>query len=68
MHLIEVEQEGKIRRYITSLIDSKRYPLLALAKLYAQRWEIEMCYREIKSNLQEGKHLRSKQPALIYQE
>lgn len=66
--LIEVEQSGKIRRYITSLIDSKRYPLLALAKLYAQRWEIEMCYREIKSNLQEGKHLRSKQPALIYQE
>ncbi|QZD32774.1 hypothetical protein ABEKA_0729 [Acinetobacter lwoffii] len=27
-----------------------------------------MCYREIKSDLQEGKHLRSKQPDLIYQE
>ncbi|WP_143218032.1 transposase, partial [Acinetobacter indicus] len=66
--LIEVEQAGKIRRYITSLLDSKTYPLIALAKLYAQRWEIEMCYREIKSNLQEGKHLRSKQPDLIYQE
>ena len=66
--LIEVEQAGKVRRYITSLIDSKRYPLTTLAKLYAQRWEIEMCYREIKSDLQEGKHLRSKQPDLIYQE
>ncbi|MEW9149415.1 transposase [Acinetobacter indicus] len=66
--LIEVEQTGKIRRYITSLLDSKAYPLIALAKLYAQRWEIEMCYREIKSNLQKGKLLRSKQPDLIYQE
>lgn len=64
--LIEVEQAGKTIRYITSLIDSKRYPLLSLAKLYIQRWEVEMCYREIKSNLQERKHLRSKQPALIY--
>ncbi len=66
--LIEVEQAGKIRRYITSLLDSNTYPLIALAKLYAQRWEIEMCYREIKSNLQKGKLLRSKQPDLIYQE
>ena len=66
--LIEVEHAGKMRRYITSLTDSKRYPLTALAKLYAQRWEIEMCYREIKSVLQDGKHLRSKQPDLVYQE
>ena len=27
-----------------------------------------MCYREIKSDLQDGKHLRSKQPDLVYQE
>ena len=66
--LIEVEHAGKIRRYITSLTDSKTYPLTALVKLYAQRWEIEMCYREIKSDLQDGKHLRSKQPDLVYQE
>ena len=66
--LIEVEHAGKLRRYITSLTDSKTYPLKALAKLYAQRWEIEMCYREIKSDLQDGKHLRSKQPDLVYQE
>lgn len=66
--LIEVEQAGKIRRYITSLTDSKTYPLISLAKLYVQRWEVEMCYREIKSDLQEGRHLRSKQPDLVYQE
>ena len=66
--LIEVKQAGKIRRYITLLMDPKTYPLIGLAKLYAQRWEIKMCYREIKSDLQEGKHLRSKQPDLVYQE
>ena len=66
--LIEVKQAGKIRRYITLLMDPKTYPLIGLAKLYAQRWEINMCYREIKSDLQEGKHLRSKQPDLVYQE
>ncbi|MEQ1451181.1 transposase, partial [Acinetobacter lwoffii] len=48
--LIEVEYAGKIRCYITSLTDSKVYPFKDLAMLYIQRWEIEMCYREIKSD------------------
>ncbi|EEY88510.1 hypothetical protein F890_00578 [Acinetobacter sp. CIP 64.7] len=67
MRLIEVEQKGKIRRYITLLMNPKTQPLIGLAKLYAQRWEIEMCYPEIKSDLQEGKHLRNKQPDLVCQ-
>lgn len=66
--LIEVEHSGKIRRYITSMIDSKRYPAKEVGQLYMQRWEIEMCYREIKSDLQDGELLRSKQPELVYQE
>ena len=66
--LIEVEYAGKIRRYITSLTDSKVYPFKDLAMLYIQRWEIEMCYREIKSDLQDARILRSKQPDLVYQE
>ncbi len=66
--LIEVEYAGKIRRYITSLTDSKAYPFKDLAMLYIQRWELEMCYREIKSDLQDGRILRSKQPDLVYQE
>lgn len=66
--LIEVEHQGKIRRYIISLVHSDLYPKKDLAVLYIQRWEIEMCYREIKSDLQEGKLLRSKQPELVYQE
>lgn len=66
--LIEIEHLGKKRRYITSLIDSKRYPYKDGASLYIQRWEIEMCYREIKSDLQDSHILRSKQPDLVYQE
>lgn len=66
--LIEINHLGKVRQYITSLIDSKAYPLKELGQLYIQRWEIEMCYREIKSDLQDGMHLRSKQPELVYQE
>ncbi|MFP3338675.1 IS4 family transposase, partial [Micrococcus sp. SIMBA_131] len=45
--LIETEQSGRVRRYVTSLLDSKAYPLEEVSTLYAQRWEIEMCYREI---------------------
>lgn len=66
--LIEVDVGGRSRRYITSLLDSKLYPFKDLAVLYIQRWEIELSYRELKSDLQEGMKLRSKQPELIYQE
>lgn len=66
--LIEIEHLGKKRRYITSLTDSTKYPYKDVALLYIQRWEIEMCYREIKSDLQDSHILRSKQPDLVYQE
>jgi hypothetical protein len=66
--LIVVQQGGRTRRYITSLMDAKTYPKHELAALYQQRWEIELCYREIKADLQDGLLLRSKQPDLVYQE
>lgn len=66
--LIEVAYGGRTRRYITSLMDSIAYPKDEIAALYQQRWEIELCYREIKADLQEGMLLRSKQPELVYQE
>lgn len=66
--LVEVEHEGKKRRYITSLINHEKYTRKTLVTLYVQRWEIELGFREIKSSLQEGMMLRSKLPNLIYQE
>jgi len=67
--LIEVELGGCTRRFITSLLDAERYPARELAKLYVQRWEIELGFREIKTSLQAGRWtLRSKQPELVRQE
>lgn len=67
--LIEVELGGKVRRFITSITAHQDYPALQLAKLYAERWEIELGFREIKHSLQQGEFvLRSKQPELVMQE
>lgn len=67
--LIEVEIAGKMRRFITSLTDAKRYSAKELAGRYSQRWEIELGYREIKQSLQGSKPvLRSRQPDLVRQE
>lgn len=67
--LIEVELAGKTRRFITSLLDAKRYSAKELAARYCQRWEIELGFREIKQSLQGSTAvLRSKQPDLVRQE
>lgn len=67
--LIEVSAGGKIRRFITSMLDLQRFAAAPLAQLYRQRWEIELGFREIKQSLQQGQAvLRSKQPELVRQE
>lgn len=67
--LIHTTQDGKIRRFITSMNDAARFPASELAQLYRQRWEIELGFREIKQSLQQGQGvLRSRQPALVMQE
>ncbi len=67
--LIQTQVQGKTRRFITSMLDPKRFGAEQLAQLYCQRWEIELGFREIKQSLQQGKGvLRSKQPQLVMQE
>jgi hypothetical protein len=67
--LIQTEVQGKRRRFITSLLDPERFAAPELARLYCQRWEIELGFREIKQSLQQGCGvLRSKQPELVMQE
>lgn len=67
--LIQVEVQGKPRRFITSMLEPQRFGAQQLAQLYCQRWEIELSFREIKQSLQQGKGvLRSKQPELVMQE
>jgi hypothetical protein len=45
-----------------------KYPAKELAELYHRRWEIEIGFKEIKSNLLSGYTLRSKKPDLVKQE
>ena len=36
---------------VTSLLDQKAFPDSAIAELYARRWQVELHYRQIKTNL-----------------
>lgn len=54
---------------VTSLVDPVAYPAEELVRLYHERWEIELGYDELKTELLDGNTvLRSKSPDLIKQE
>ena len=56
-------------RLITTLLDHRKAPAKELAAAYAQRWEIETAFDELKTH-QRGPRtvLRSKSPELVLQE
>lgn len=51
----------------TSLLDEKAFPNRAIAELYAQRWQVELHYRQIKTNLSLDV-LRGLSPTIIERE
>jgi len=54
---------------MTTLLDEKTFPARELAKLYPQRWEVELMFDEMKTHLKDGKILlRSQSPEMILQE
>lgn len=57
------DRDGKKRRMVlaTTLTDHETYDWIELAALYAQRWDIELRLRDVKSTLQ-MEHLRVKTP------
>jgi len=56
-------------RLITTLLDPAEAPAGQVAACYAQRWEAETGYRELKVSLRgPGRVLRSKDPAMVAQE
>ena len=56
-------------RLITTILDPDQAPASQIAALYAQRWESETSYRELKTFLRgPGRVLRSRDPAGIEQE
>ncbi|MBD3756259.1 MAG: IS4 family transposase [Gammaproteobacteria bacterium] len=65
---VSYESKGKTKTVYTSL-PFKQYSTDAVAKLYRERWEIELGFRDIKSSMQGNAiTLRSKKVKLIYQE
>lgn len=54
---------------ITSLVDEKRYPADEIRALYHERWEIELGFGEIKTDMLERlETIRSKSPGAVAQE
>jgi len=53
IHGVVIGRNGKrtVLRLWTSLLDAQAYPGLELLELYAQRWEQELSYKELKINL-----------------
>ena len=57
------------RVLLTSLRDPKRYPAQEIAALYHERWELELGYDELKTELLEAEEtIRSQRPEGVYQE
>jgi hypothetical protein len=55
-------------RLWTSLLDPKKAPALELATVYAQRWQHELYYRQMKVDLHGGELLQSHTPETAAQE
>jgi len=54
---------------LTSMLDPKKYPADELRELYHERWEIELGYDEIKTDMLERQEcIRSKKPEGVRQE
>jgi hypothetical protein len=51
----------------TDLLDPRQFPAEALAELYRRRWQVELCFRHIKTTMRMDV-LRCKSPAMIQRE
>jgi len=67
---IRYERKGyQPQLLLTSLVDEKRYPVDELRALYHERWEIELGFGEIKTDMLERlETIRSKSPTNVAQE
>src|SRR6266576_2196289 len=52
---------------VTSLLDPKLYPAEQLIALYARRWRLELCVRDLKTTMG-MEQLRCKSPAMVQKE
>lgn len=65
---VSYEVQGRLKTVVTSL-PASTYSSKTVARLYEERWEIELGFRDIKSSMQQNAvTLRSKKIDLVYQE
>lgn len=60
--------KARVLRFWTTLLDPKTAPALELARLYTQRWEEELYFRQLKIDLRRGDLLQSQTPETAMQE
>jgi hypothetical protein len=67
---VEYQRPGHEKQLLlTSLLDGDKYPAAEIATLYHERWEIELGYDELKTEMLEREEtIRSKSPAMVAQE
>jgi Insertion element 4 transposase N-terminal/Transposase DDE domain len=70
IRVVDYQVEGHgVCRLFTSLLDHKRFPARAVAELYHERWELELAFDELKTDMLNRKEcLRSKYPDGVEQE
>lgn len=68
--VVRYRREGfRPRALLTSLLDPKEYPAAEIAELYHERWELELGYDEIKTEMLERlEAIRSQVPERVKQE
>ena len=67
--VISYQRKGfRSQKLITSLLDTKKYPRAEIIDMYHERWEIELGYGEIKTDMLNSTPLRSKSVDGIRQE
>jgi hypothetical protein len=70
MRVVRYQRKGfRPQLLLTSLLEPERYPAAELRALYHERWEIELGFGEIKTDMLERlETIRSKSPTAVAQE
>ena len=67
-HGVGVNKKAFTLRLWTTLLDAEKYPAEELARHYAERWEQELYYRELKLDVRSSPVLASQTPETALQE
>jgi len=67
LRLIRIQNKGQVQVLITSLIDTKEYPIEIFRYLYHHRWPVEEDYKTIKCRL-ELENFSGKSVLSVYQD